>query len=767
MGHDGPVITPPIPLIWAKLRPPVLPDHVVSRDRLIDELSSPQAALTAIVAPPGYGKTTAAVQLASRLDAPVAWVTLEPADNDPARFWTYVAAALCAADVPGADGTYEHLAGGDDGLDVATTTLKAAVEAFGGPVTLVLDDLHVVHDETIERSLGDWLRFPLANLRIVCTSRSDLPLPVGRLRSQGLLTEARLDDLAFDTEDSAHLLGETFGLGALTDEQLSALAARTEGWPVGLYLAGITLRDEPRFDEQLARFAGDTRHLTEYLAAETMSAVDDDTKAFVLATSIVSILDADLADALTGHVGSLRMLRRLVADNVFTSSLDEAATMFRYHPLFREHLQSSLREQHPEQVTELHRRASRWYESNGDVDEAIVHAIAAGDSARAQNLISANFLLFSNSGHFGTITNWVAALGEDADLSAETAMMMAWITLNLRRHDEVDYWLDLAKAAARTEHEQAMVSLQSPEVLAHRARHDGDVGALSKYAAEAMAMVDATQKLLDADVETGPIGQVEPSIGAAWSVSGCASYWAGDFDDARQRFAAAVPIARNTDVHLETTFCYQYLAAIEADAGDPDAAIAHADQALSHVNPTNERHHQPSLAHLARSIALSRSGRPGDAEAALSEARRVAQLTSEPLYDAAIELQQARLHHLVGDQEAARAAVRSAKAIVAELPDARFDARIRATENEIRFVAREVDDLPVGARELTDREQAVLVLLPHGLSRRDLAAQLHVSENTVKTHLTSIRHKLGVSGRDSIVDRARELGLFVDDGPPS
>lgn len=137
-------------------------------------------------------------------------------------------------------------------------------------------------------------------------------------------------------------------------------------------------------------------------------------------------------------------------------------------------------------------------------------------------------------------------------------------------------------------------------------------------------------------------------------------------------------------------------------------------------------------------------------------------MRTEPLHDAAIELQQARLHHLLGDSEAARASVRVARGIVEPLPDPRFGDRIRAVENEIRFVARDVDDLPIGARELTDREQSVLALLPHGLSRRELAAQLHVSENTIKTHLTSIRHKLGVSGRTSVVERARDLGMLAE-----
>jgi LuxR family maltose regulon positive regulatory protein len=252
---------------------------------------------------------------------------------------------------------------------------------------------------------------------------------------------------------------------------------------------------------------------------------------------------------------------------------------------------------------------------------------------------------------------------------------------------------------------------------------------------------------------------------AARSAAASAAYWAGEVELARERAVEALALLEDPGLSLERVFLYQYLAIVAADAGDNEAALAHADQALTLVDPGKETSHLPTLAHLARSIALLGLGRPVDAGAALDDARRVAGHRREPLNDAAIELHQARLLHQAGDQEAARAAVRAARGIVADLPDPRFDDRIRSTENAIRFVATDADALPVGARELTERERAVLALLPHDLSRRELARQLHVSENTVKSHLTSIRHKLGVAGRDSIVERAVDLGLIPGAGP--
>ncbi|MEM9562391.1 MAG: LuxR C-terminal-related transcriptional regulator [Actinomycetota bacterium] len=757
------MVEPPIPLVWAKLQPPRPPVGVVERNDLVTDLVRPRAALTAIVAPAGYGKTTLAAQVADRLDADLAWLSLESADDDPARLLTYLAASLCHAGIAGCDAAYEQLASGADGVAAASLTLRAAVEQHRHPVVLVLDDVQAVGDAVIEATMGDWLRHPLADLRIVAASRHDLPLPVGRLRSQGLLTEARIGDLAFDRNESAELLAAAFGLGQLTADQLAALERRTEGWPVGLYLAGLTLRDEPDMASSLARFTGDTRHLDEYLAAEAMDGLSDDDRAFALATSILSTLPPDLCDAVTDGAGSLRVLRRLAAENVFTEVLDDGATVFRYHPLFREHLTSSLRENHPEQVARLHDRASRWFEGRGDVEEAIEHAVASGDTSRAESLVLHSFLRYANAGHFGTVANWVDGLGPRRELRPEMAVVMAWLSLNVRRYDDLDRWLELAAAGAVTPAELALVEIHTPAVDIHRARHLGDVEAMlanADRALEADRSIDWSSASWDGMV----FGEDEGRM-AARSASASALYWAGRPDEASRLVRDALAVNGDATLTLERVFCYQYLAMAAADVGDHEEALAHADQAIALVTPSQEPSHLPVLAHLARSIALSGMGQPLDAAEALDTARRIAGYRREPLNDAAIELQHAVVLHQTTEIEAARAALRTARSIIDELPDPRFDERIRATENAIRFVAPDADALPVGARELTDRERAVLVLLPHQLSRRELARQLHVSENTVKTHLTSIRHKLGVTGRASIVERAVDLGLIPDVEP--
>jgi LuxR family maltose regulon positive regulatory protein len=662
--QDEDVIQPPIPLMWAKLRPPVLATNTVARERVVDELSSASAALTAIVAPAGYGKTTAAAQVAERVGDPVAWVALEPADSDPARFWTYVAAALSAAGVVGADGTYASLAGGPSGLDEATLVLRTAVERHAQPITLVLDDMHLLDGDAIVQGLGDWLRHPAPNLRLICTSRRDLALPVGRLRSQGQLAEARVEDLAFDRAEADSLMRETFGISSLTADQVDALERRTEGWAVGLQLAGLGLRDAPNPSEHLDRFTGDTRHLTEYLASEAMEGLDDHVRAFLLSTSIVRVLNADLCDHLTGEVGSLRILRQLVAANVFTSTLDEAATMFSYHPLFREHLQSALHADHPEHINELHARAASWFSEHGVLDDAITHTCLSGDLAAAEAMVVDHSMQYSNAGHFDTIVSWVGRLESLPKLRVETPLLMAWILLNLRRHEAIELWLDRAGSSADSDAHRAVVAVQAPTIRAHRARHLGDVGEMIRHSNQA---VENSRPVPDREA-TNIFLRMEAGHGAAMSVWGCSLYWSGDLEASRASITDAVSIAISTGMTLEIVFCYLYLAMIAAESGEPDDALAHADHALGLIPPGGERHHQPTLAHLARAIALSDTGRPADAAEALGRARAIAAMRPEPLQDVLVELQQSRLWHRAGDQESARASLRDARSSLRDFP---------------------------------------------------------------------------------------------------
>lgn len=228
--------------------------------------------------------------------------------------------------------------------------------------------------------------------------------------------------------------------------------------------------------------------------------------------------------------------------------------------------------------------------------------------------------------------------------------------------------------------------------------------------------------------------------------------------------------ARLTGEPSAVVIGYTYLALVAVERSACDEAKAHADQALNCIPDDDaERFHRPSLVHVVRARCLRSQGHLAEALAAVEHAERIEERTHERLHRVVTGIERSLILHRRGDRMSARAALRSARSIAEECPDARLDEQLRAAENAIRFtVADAVEagtDLPVGVRQLTEKEHAVLSLLPHGLSRRELAAQLHVSENTIKTHLSSIRHKLGVPGRGDLVARARELGVLADSGP--
>ena len=751
-----------VPIVWAKLKPPILRQDSVDRAELVDRLTAlEEPALTALVAPAGYGKTTAALQLVRRLGKPLAWLSLEPLDDDPLRFWTYVTAAIETAGVGGLGAVYELLANGEDSLGDAIGLLRGLIESANQDVVLVLDDVQVIEDEAIHQRLSELVRGRPSNLQLVCLSRADLPLPVGRLRSNNQLTEARVDDLAFRRAELVAVLDSTFGLAPLSDDNVDALLARTEGWPVGVSLAGLGLANNAEIedvDSYVARFSGDRRHLAEYLATEALSELDDDLRAFVLVTSVVSILVPALCDELTGQPGSLGRLRQLVRDNVFTAALDENETLFRYHPLFRELLESMLEAEHAEMVCSVHARASVWFEQEGDIDAAIMHAIASGDLDRPVSLIKRSWLVFTRSGRLERLERWVAALGDAATEDTEVSLMMSWALLNVRRYDDMPRWTSAALAAATSDVERAMCGLETAVVQAHVARHRGDAGRSLSHARTGHAAAENALAELGDDRSERLV-----AVSATALVTlGVAAYWAGDLEQARGWLTDGVIDAQASREISSVIMGYCHLGLVEARSGEPELALAHADQALADVDESNERFHLPAAAHLARAIAFTDLGRPADAELALGEAQRVCDLSDEPLLAASIAVQRAQLCYAVGNRVDAREALRDAKQLVADLPDHRLDDLIRKTDNAIRFAPKPESNGTL-VEGLTDREQAVLALLPYDLSRRELASQLHVSENTVKTHLTSIRHKIGVSGRESIVDRARELGLLVEE----
>ncbi len=733
------------PVLRSKLRPPLPAPGWVERSRLVERLGRATEPIWVVTAPAGFGKTTLVARVIERGDLRTAWVSLDSADDNPVRFWTHVIAALVDVGIE-ADAANDPLI--DGRTDVAIDVIVAAIEADGADVLLVLDEVHEVTDERVTSGLERLLARPPAGLRIVLTSRNDIDLGLARRRSHGAVLEVGAAELAFTAEEGRAVLADDVDAGLLPEAVADALVERMEGWPAGLQLALLALRsiDADRESDVLDSIGGASPELVRYLATEVVSSLEPDVREFLVDTSVLMDLTPGACDAVTGRTDSLAVLRRLAADQVFTSLVDPGRFTYRTHPIFREFLAAELAAASDDRRRSLHERAVRWFTQAGELDQIIWHAAQADLHDVALETVNEHLITASNRGQLDDMWRWIGWIGAERVLAhSELAALPAWVSLNQRRYEEIDPWLDaIDLVEGLTEEHRHTFALQGLAVRAGRDRHLGDLAAAIGWSSEAIELLAGEDRLIASTIHATH-AQLLALTGDAAAV-----------DVARR----AVDQAAASGQEPPLAMAYGALA-LALD--DPDAAIAAADSALARIGTADlERFHRPALVWCAKARAELQLGRVGDAQDSADRAIAIAEAGDEPAVVALAEVVRARALHLLGDDEARRAALRRADSVIERLDGADWIAsEVREAHNATRFApGADLDRLPIGARELSERELAVLRLLPYGLSRRKLAAQLFVSENTVKTHLTSIRRKLGVSGRGDVVERAQELGLL-------
>lgn len=377
------------PVLTTKLVPPVGRQTVVARPRLLARLDEGLAAgLTLVAAPAGFGKTTLVAEWARHGDTPVAWLSLDGGDNDPARFARYLVAALETVQ-PALDADLVSAldAGGYTTLDAVLPALLNNLAGLVGDIILVLDDYHVIESRAVHDALGAFIDRRPMNLHLVIASRVDPPLHLARLRARGDLVELRATDLRFMPAEAAAFLNDVMGL-TLSAEQVAALEERAEGWIAGLQLAALSLRGREDTAAFIGAFTGSHRYVLDYLAEEVLDRQPEEDRRFLLETSILERMAADLTDALTGRDDGQATLERLERENLFVVPLDEERVWYRYHHLFADFLRNRLRHVSPDRLYELHRHAATWYERRGMATDAVYHALAGGDLEKAADLIA-------------------------------------------------------------------------------------------------------------------------------------------------------------------------------------------------------------------------------------------------------------------------------------------------------------------------------------------------------------------------------------------
>jgi LuxR family maltose regulon positive regulatory protein len=400
-------------LLQSKLRmPPVRREHI-PRPRLRALLRPGlEGRLILLSAPAGFGKTSLLSEWVQSLDLPVAWLSLDEQDNAWPRFLAYLLTAVQAVDASVGTGLLGTLETPQlPTFESARAALPTELAAVRKPFALILDDFHAILDPQVHDLLTCLVDSGPADMRLVISGRSDPPWPVGRLRAAGALTEVRAADLRFTLDEASQLLNDTLALH-LSQQDLSTVEERTEGWIAGLHLAALSLRNQADRPGFLQAFAGSDRFVLDYLMEEVLSQQPPEVCTFLLETSLLDRFSAPLCDAVTGRADSQAMLRRLEADNLFVEPLDSERSWYAYHSLMRSFLVSVQKQRDPRGAAAIHLRASHWYEANGDILDAIQHGLAAEDYQRIGHLIRASGLALVFQGELSTVLTWLHSYSE-------------------------------------------------------------------------------------------------------------------------------------------------------------------------------------------------------------------------------------------------------------------------------------------------------------------------------------------------------------------
>ncbi|MEZ0578520.1 LuxR C-terminal-related transcriptional regulator [Nocardioides sp. MH1] len=566
-------------LLWPRPRP-----NAVSRPRL-DTLMSRALVVpvTVVSAPAGFGKTTLLAASLTSIDLPVAWVSLDTRDHRSASFWSYVLAALDRA-VPGSAAAALTLFGSRQvPVEEVLAGVVNELSVHDGELVLVLDDYHLADGPEVAEGMTFLVDHLPPQLHLVISTRADPGLPLSRLRVRGELVEIRAADLRFDAAEVTAYLNEVNALD-LPTEAVAALETRTEGWVAALQLAALSLRDRADPEGFVDRFAGDDRFVVDYLVDEVLDRQPAEVRRFMLDTSILERLTASLCEALAcGAPGDGRsMLDVLERQNLFLVALDDRRHWYRYHHLFGDVLRAHLLQERPGDIAELHGRASRWHAANGDIEEAVRHALLAGDAAAAADLVEQAIPDLRRMRREAVIRQWVDDL-PDAVVANRPALAMGLIGGLMASNDfegVEDRLRDVEATLTRSESELVVIDgaefARAPAAIemyrAALALVDGDTGTAIAQAARA---IDAAP----ADDDLTP-----PSAAA---ISGLASWTTGDVVSAHASYVtAAAGLARVGHV-ADVLGCSLTIADMEltlGSLGDAEATLRSA-LALAEHNP--------------------------------------------------------------------------------------------------------------------------------------------------------------------------------------
>lgn len=532
-----------MPILATKLHIPILRPKIVSRSRLIDQLNEGlHRKLTLISAPAGSGKTTLVSEWIVSCKRPVAWLSLDEADNDSTRFLTYLIMAVQTV-FPnvGAEVLRMLQSAQPPQIESLLTILLNEVYTIPDPVILILDDYHVIENKVVGDALIFLLEHMPPKMHLVITTREDPSLPLARLRARDQLTELRATDLRFADTEAAEFLNQIMGL-SLSAEDIAALEARTEGWIAGLQLAAISMQGHKDAGSFIKSFTGSNQFVLDYLIEEVLRQQSENIQAFLLRTSILDRMSGPLCDAVLLDSSTLgqETLERLEHNNLFIIPLDNERHWYRYHHLFgsllRQRLGKSLK---PEEIAQYHIRASEWYEKNNDPDQAFHHAIATGDYSRAAMLAEKNWRGMSESFQYAVWLGWAKQLPEELIRSRPVlCTQIAWGYMDISEVDASESHLrDVERCLENPPNDMVVVVEEQFRALSAR------IAFIRTYNAQSMSDFSAAVKYAELALKLAP--EEDHFLRAQTNAILGGTYWAnGDLEAACKSLSDWVDRAR-------------------------------------------------------------------------------------------------------------------------------------------------------------------------------------------------------------------------------
>jgi LuxR family transcriptional regulator, maltose regulon positive regulatory protein len=729
----------------AKLfRPPIRPG-IVRRTVLVDRLRASNASVVSMTAPAGYGKTTLLAEWAERDRRPFAWVSIDEADGDPVVFLGHVSVALDR--VESIDpGVFEAIAS-PTGISPrrVLSRLGSALATRTRPFVLVLDDIDGLSEPMVTDVVMTLAGYVPAGSLLALSGRALPNNGLARLRADGRLVEVGVDDLALGPPQ-AHRLLRGAGVRA-TKAEAAELADATEGWPVGLYLAALSLQEQGRSTLPPIRFTGDDRFVVDYVRSEVLGPLSRDRQRFLIRTSILDRLNGSVCDAVMERSGSARTLESIERQNLLLVPLDRQREWYRYHHLFRDVLRAELARREPDTIPELHRRAADRFEEAGMLEDAFMHAHASGDNERAAELLQRMGLAYYRNGRSATLRRWLDLLGEDVVAgNGGLALMAAWIAALSGDPVAADRWASAADHVPLTGPSfLGSASLRSVAAMVHATMSRG--GAVAMYQAAELAVRE----------EPGS----SPFRASALAYLGIATLIGGDDEAADALFAEASEVGERMGGMNAASLAFAERSLIATSRGDRDAADEYARLARAVVHDAHlDELITTGPVYAASARAALRAGDQEQARVELSAAQHLRPILTWgfPTISVQTRLELARVHVGLSDVPGARTLLAEVDEILAHRPDL-GTLTTQAVELRTHIGSVRSGRSP-GPTTLTAAELRLLTFLPTHLSFREIGARLFISPNTVKTQAISIYRKLGVSARSDAVQAARDLSLL-------